>query len=172
MFFNSWEDIARIIIVGTVSYVALIIILRISGKRTLAKMNMFDFVITIALGSTFATLILSKDVALAEGVVGLSLLVTLQYVVAWLSVRSKRFQQIVKGQPSLIFYRGAYLQGTMKAARISYEEVRFAARSSGISNMAEVGAIILETDGTFSVMPELQMRTPSALEDVTIPEES
>lgn len=171
MFFNSWEDIARVIIVGSVSYVALIIILRISGKRTLAKMNMFDFVITVALGSTFATLILSKDVALAEGVVGLGLLVFLQYAVAWLSVRSKRFQQIVKGQPSLLYYRGAYLQDAMKMARISFEEVRFAARDQGISDMADVGAIVLETDGTFSVMPKLQMPAPSALEDVTIPEE-
>lgn len=167
MFFNSWADIARVLIIGTLSYISLVFLLRISGKRTLSKMNMFDFVITVALGSTFATIILSKDVALAEGVVALGLLILLQYIVAWISVRSKTFQQIVKGEPTLLFYNGEYLHKSMKAERISLEEVRFAARSEGIDDMASVGAVILETDGTFSVVPEIDPAgANTALRDV------
>jgi uncharacterized membrane protein YcaP (DUF421 family) len=169
MFFNGWEAVVRVVIMGTISYIALIILLRTSGKRTLSKMNMFDFVITVALGSTYSTLILSKDIALAEGVVGLGLLILLQYIVAWFSVRSKRFQQLVKGEPSLLFYRGGYLEDTMRAERISGEEVRSAARKQGLSSMTEVGAVILETDGTFSVIPQLHPSTSTALEDVDLP---
>ena len=57
-------------------------VLRISGKRTLATLNAFDFVVTVAVGSTVATVLLSFAVALAEGVLALTLLVTLQWVVA------------------------------------------------------------------------------------------
>jgi uncharacterized membrane protein YcaP (DUF421 family) len=166
MFFNSWFDLVRVIIVGTLSYFALILLLRTSGKRTLAKMNMFDFVITIALGSVFATLILSKSVALAEGVVGLGLLVVLQYVVAWLSVRFKSFQRMVKGSPTLLFYRGQYLEDAMLSERIATDEVRFAARSQGVANMDDLFAVVLETDGTFSVIPQADDPKHNALTDL------
>lgn len=168
MFFNNWGDVLRVIIVGSLGYVTLIVFLRVSGKRTLSKMNMFDFVITVALGSTFASLILSKDVALAEGVVALGLLIWLQYVVAWISVRWKRFREFVKGEPTLLFYRGNYLHDSMRAERIAIEEIRFAARAQGISDMSEVGAIVLETDGTFSVVPDLNADDSGALKDVNL----
>ena len=64
---------------------SLYLILRISGKRTLAKMNAFDFVVTVALGSTLATVFLSKDIALAEGLFAFALLAGLQRIVAWLA---------------------------------------------------------------------------------------
>ena len=82
MFFDSWTGLGRVLLVGTLAYVALVLLLRISGKRTLTKLNAFDLVVTVALGSTLATVLLSKSVALAEGVVALALLVSLQYAIA------------------------------------------------------------------------------------------
>jgi uncharacterized membrane protein YcaP (DUF421 family) len=68
MIFDGWGSIARTAIVGVLAYAALVVLLRISGKRTLAKMNAFDLVVTVALGSTLATILLSKEVSLASGV--------------------------------------------------------------------------------------------------------
>ncbi len=67
IFFQNWQSISRTLISTALAYIAMIIMLRISGKRTLAKMNAFDFIVTIALGSSLATVALSKDVALADG---------------------------------------------------------------------------------------------------------
>ncbi|WP_231362619.1 hypothetical protein [Thioalkalivibrio sp. ALMg9] len=67
MFFGGWDGLLRTLVVGVLAYVALIVFLRLSGKRTLSKMNAFDLVVTVALGSTLATVLLAKDVALAEG---------------------------------------------------------------------------------------------------------
>ena len=92
MLFDSWAGLGRVLLVGTLAYVALVLLLRISGKRTLGKLNAFDLVVTVALGSTLATVLLSKSVALAEGVLALGLLILLQYLIAWLSVRSPQFQ--------------------------------------------------------------------------------
>jgi len=66
MLFNGWESWGRMLVVGALAYAGLIVLLRLSGKRTLAKMNAFDLVVTVALGSTLATVMTSKDVALAE----------------------------------------------------------------------------------------------------------
>jgi beta-lactamase regulating signal transducer with metallopeptidase domain len=68
MFFAGAPGVWRTLLVGLCAYVLLILVLRTTGKRTLSKMNAFDLIVTVALGSTLATVILSKDVALAEGV--------------------------------------------------------------------------------------------------------
>ncbi len=77
MFFQNWSGLLRTVVVGVLAYVALVALLRVSGKRTLSKMNAFDFVVTVALGSTLATILLSKNVALAEGVVAFAVLISL-----------------------------------------------------------------------------------------------
>ncbi len=101
MFFDGWTGLVRVAVVGTCAYGALVVLLRISGKRTLAKLNAFDFVVTVALGSTLATVLLSSSVALAEGVLALALLVALQYAVAWASNRSTTVERLVKSEPDL-----------------------------------------------------------------------
>ena len=123
MLFDSWAGLGRVLLVGTLAYAALVVLLRISGKRTLTKLNAFDLVVTVALGSTLATVLLSKSVALAEGVLALALLVFLQYAIAWLSVRSPRFQSIVKAEPRLLAARGRFLEGALRAQRITREEI-------------------------------------------------
>ena len=152
MFFDSWYGLLRVLVTGTVAYVGLVFMLRVSGKRTLAKMNAFDLVVTVALGSTLATVLLSKDVALAEGLLAFATLIALQFGVAWLSVRSARVQDLVKSEPALLFFEGRYLDGALRRERVAREEVRAAIRAAGTASLEEVTAVVLETDGTFSVV--------------------
>ena len=100
MLFDNWLGIIRVIVLGACAYIALVAILRMSGKRTLAKMNAFDLVVTVALGSTLATVLLSKDIALAEGIIGFLVLVALQYAIAALSVRFRPFESSPSPNPS------------------------------------------------------------------------
>ncbi len=65
--FQSWSRLERVAIVGGAANLPLLLMLRVSGKRSLAKLYVFDLVVTVALGSTLATTLLSKTVALAEG---------------------------------------------------------------------------------------------------------
>ena len=150
--FNGWTGLFRVVIVGTLAYVALVLLLRISGKRTLSKMNAFDLVVTVALGSTLATVILSKDVALAEGVVAFALLVGLQFGITWLSVRSSTISRLVKAEPTLLLYQGRFLLDQMRRTRVLEAEVRAAIREQGIATLAAVEAVVLETDGSFAVV--------------------
>lgn len=152
MFFDSWSGLGRVLIVGVLAYAGLVLILRISGKRTLSKFNAFDLVVTVALGSILATILLAKDVALAEGVLALLLLVSLQYAIAWLSVRSSRFQSLVKSEPSLLLHKGNFLDDALRRERISREEVMAALRESDVSTPDQAAAVVLETDGSISVI--------------------
>lgn len=152
MFFDGWDDLLRMVVVGTLAYAGLIVLLRSSGKRTLAKMNAFDLVVTVAFGSTFASALLSSDITVAEAIAAFGLLCALQYSVAVLSVRSKVFQGLVKSEPSLLFYRGAFLEPAMRAQRVTKEEILAAMRSAGAADPADVDAVVLETDGSFSVV--------------------
>jgi uncharacterized membrane protein YcaP (DUF421 family) len=63
MWFSTWSDLTRILLVGAAAYVTLVVILRTSGKRTLAKLNAFDLVVRVALASTPATIFLDEKVA-------------------------------------------------------------------------------------------------------------
>jgi uncharacterized membrane protein YcaP (DUF421 family) len=77
---------------GALAYTALVLLTRMIGERPLPKMNAFDLVLTAALSSTLATALLSKDVALAEGVLVFTLLVIQQFAITWLSVHSLTVQ--------------------------------------------------------------------------------
>lgn len=152
LFFNSWNDIGRIFVLGVMGYIALVFLLRISGNRTLSKLNAFDFVVTIALGSTFGSLLLNKSVSLAEGVTALAVLIGLQYSMAWLTVKSDTVKRVIKNEPSLVYYNGKYLKDSMKRSRVVEEEIEQSARNQGYANLKSVEAVVLETDGSFSVI--------------------
>lgn len=152
MFFESWSGLLRVVVVGPLAYGALVVLLRVSGKRTLAKLNAFDLVVTVALGSTLATVLLSKSVPLAEVVTALLVLAGLQWVVAWLSVRSNRFGDLVRSEPTLLLREGRFLDGALRSQRVRRDEVLAALRSSGVASPEGAAAVILETDGSFSVI--------------------
>ena len=169
MFFQGWSGLGRVLVVGVLAYAALVLFLRISGKRTLSKMNAFDLVVTVALGSTLATVLLSKSVALAEGLLAFGLLIGLQYVVAALSVRSRTWRNLVKSEPRLLMYRGELLETALRDERVTPEEVRSAVRGAGLADLAQVHAVILETDGTFSVVEDRPEAAATALEGLDLP---
>lgn len=155
MFFDGWDDLVRLVVIGVLSYVGLVVILRATGKRTLSKMNAFDLVITVALGSTLSSAILSQDVSLSEGLLAFVLLCALQYGVTFLSVRSDAVQGFVKAEPSLLYFKGRYLDRHLKRERVTRAEILAAMRASGAGSLGDVEAVVLETDGSFSVVGTL-----------------
>jgi uncharacterized membrane protein YcaP (DUF421 family) len=166
MFFDSWMSLVRTGVVGGCAYVLLVLLLRVSGKRTLTKLNAFDLVVTVALGSTLATVLLSKDVALADGVLAFALLIFLQLAVTWLSVRSRWVSRLVKAEPRLVFHRGEFLPGALRAERITEGEVLQALRNQGVASPAEVAAVVLETDGSLSILQDQGSGEGSTLANV------
>lgn len=152
MLFQNWSGIVRTILVGTMAYVTLVLFLRISGKRTLSKLNAFDLVVTVALGSTLSAITLQESVALAEGATALALLILLQFLVTFFSVRARWFAKAIRAEPTLLIRNGQVCSKAMKRQRVTTDEARSAIRASGGNDIDEVKSLILESDGTLSVI--------------------
>ncbi|REG90696.1 DUF421 domain-containing protein [Algoriphagus antarcticus] len=152
IFFSGWEGTVRTIILTVLGYVAIVIILRISGKRTLSKMNAFDFVVTVALGSCLASISLNKNISLLDGVLSFSLFIFMQFLLTYLSVKVEGFRTFITSKPTIVFYGGRFLHKEMKKERLSKEEILNAGRLQGFSNLDDVYVIILETTGDLSII--------------------
>lgn len=166
MWFDSWSDLGRILVLGTAAYLTVIVVLRISGKRTLAQLNVFDFVVTVALGSILATALLSSTVSWADGATAFALIAALQFVIAWISSRWRGARRILTSEPVLLPSDGVMRPEALRRARLAESEVRQAIRSSGSGDIADVGAVVLETNGKVSVISASKMGDGSALAGV------
>lgn len=168
IWFDSWQSIIRIICVTSVAYISIVFLLRVSGKRTLSKMNAFDFVVTIALGSTLASVALNESIPLANGMTAIGLFIGLQFLFTWMSVRIKKLKTIITSKPSLIFYKGEFLHQAMKRERITIEEVYSAARKNSISSLDDIEMVILETTGDLAVIKKITNYKNTTFPDVEI----
>ena len=150
--YNDWTTVLSTAGKGLLIYVALIVMLQISGKRSLSKFNIFDFVITVALGPVFASTLTSKDVKLAQSVTAIIVLLGGQYIISKLAFKSDRFERLIKSEPALLYSGGTFNLKTMARERVTEREVLQAVRKSGSAGLDAVEAVILETDGTISVI--------------------
>lgn len=152
MFEITFQSFIRIATVGTLAYIGLIILLRISRKRTLSQLNMFDFVITVAFGSVLSTILLNSNTSLLEGLLAFALLILFQFIITLLSVRSKSFSQMIKAEPPLLFQEEQFYRTAMKTKRVTEDQMLQSVRKQGIGTLSEVKAIVPETDGTLSII--------------------
>jgi uncharacterized membrane protein YcaP (DUF421 family) len=164
--YNGWEELARTFIFGVLAYTCLVFCLRVSGKRTLSKMNAFDLIVTVSLGSTLASILMSEGVTLAKGILAFTLLIGLQFLVTWSSVRIRWIRRLVTGEPQMLVEDGCFLKTALRRSRVTEGEVLAAARSAGVADMALISAVVLETDGSFSVIKGKAEAENSSLVDV------
>lgn len=153
--FSNLNPFIELTISGIITYISIIIILRLSGKRTLAKWNSFDYVVTVAFGSILATALVSTEDEFGKEILAFALLVLFQLIITWISVRFSIIQKLIKSKPALLLCRGEMQQDIMKRERVAEEEILSALRNSGISAVEDADAVILETDGSFSVIQNI-----------------
>ena len=138
MWFDTWSDVLRVLLVGVASYAALVVFIRVSGKRALAQLNAFDFVVTVALGSTLATILLSSDVSYVEGAIALALLLALQVIVAFLAARWHRVRRLTTASPTVLLKSGRFDDAALRRTRLSRADVRQAVRQAGVGDLSSI----------------------------------
>ncbi|WP_407317686.1 DUF421 domain-containing protein [Isoptericola halotolerans] len=164
MWFSDPEAVWRVLAVGTATYLALVVLLRVTGKRTLSKLNAFDFVVTIALGSTLATVLLDGAVSWVEGVVALALLAVLQLVVSWLVSRRPRAATLVTSGALVVLLEGEPDADALRRARLTRSELAQAVRRAGYGGYDVLAAVVLESDGSLSIVPTSQRGDGSTID--------
>ncbi len=166
LFFSDGKNLVKIIIATIVSYFAILVVIRIMGKRTLAKMNAFDFVVTVTLGSTLSSMLLNK-VPVLDGTIAVLIIVSLQYLIAYLTQRSQTIEKTINSTPTILFYNGKFIKEALEKERITEEEILAEIRSYRLEQLSEVRAVIMEINGTFSVIKKNTGERPTSLKDLT-----
>ncbi len=166
MWLPTLDQLIRVLLVTPAAYIAAVIVIRISGKRSLAKLNAFDLVVTVALGSILASIITSSDLAALNGVAGMAALLLMQIVISWYTSRFPQHDGSVRAEPTLLVRHGHLLEDAVEQARLTPAEVHQAVRSSGQGGLSEIAAVCLESDGTLSVISSSSLGDASALDDM------
>lgn len=166
--YGGWEPLARTAVIALLAYPIMLLMVRLSGHRTLSQLNAFDLIVTVALGSTLASVITSSDTSLAQGALAFGLLIAMQFALSWSASRWRKVEGVVNGEPVLLVRAGRLLPEAMRRARISEDEVKAVARSEGLAGLGDAEAVVLETNGKISVVRR-HAPPPSALEPVLPP---
>ena len=150
---SSWGEVARVVLLSVAVYAFVIAGHRVVGNRAASQMNNFDWIVTVAMGAITGSTILSQGVSLVEGVLAVATLLALQYGVTRAAVEWPAFRRVVQAGPRLLYYEGIPLEDAMREERVTEAEVLRAARDAGNRSLSEVAAVVLEADGTLSVIP-------------------
>ncbi len=159
MFFHSWSDIGRVVIVSCVIFFVIVAILRVVGQIALAKMSGYDIVFTVTLGSLVATVVLTRTLTVSEAIAAFVTLLALQMGARWLQARWLPAHHAVRESPRVVLWDGQLLEDRLRQSSISGDEVRAAVRKNGMASLSEARAVVLENDGDWSVIRKSE--TPS-----------
>lgn len=165
LFFKDWQSLGNVAICAVIAFVVLFVFIRIAGKRTLAKLTAFDFVVTVTLGSTLSSMILGK-VTLTEGITALVIIIILQYLLAWLAKASPVAEKAINSSPTLLFYRGKFLEEAMNREVITHEEIYAEIRKYRLLNLQHVEAVVMELNGELTVVKKADIQGKTSLEDI------
>ncbi|MBE9601945.1 DUF421 domain-containing protein [Pedobacter sp. MC2016-24] len=165
LLFKDWESLWHVAVCALLAYLILFLFIRISGKRTLAKLTAFDFVVTVTLGSTLSSMVLGK-VTLAEGAAALAIIIGLQYILAWTAKESSTLEKIINSSPTMVFYRGEFLEEAMKKEVLTREEIYSEIRKYRMLDVDQVEAVIMELNGELTVIKKSTSSGHTSLEDI------
>jgi uncharacterized membrane protein YcaP (DUF421 family) len=149
------EPIGLVLVVirTSVVYAALLVALRMAGKRELGQMTTFDLVVLLLLSNAVQNAMLGPDTSLTGGIVAALTLLALNRAVDRLSLASSRVRGQLVGIPTVLLDNGALVSANLRREGISGEDVMQALREHGIADMGKVQMAVLEVDGTISVVP-------------------
>lgn len=144
--------------------VAVVVIIRIVGLRSLSKMSSFDFAVTISIGSILGSAVASTT-AVSEGALAVGSLLAVQWVIAQFRRRSFG-SRLVDNRPVLLMRDGEFLPDGLDHARVTRSDVFEKLRLAGVHGLDEVRAVVLETTGDVSVVTGTRPLDPELWDNV------
>ena len=143
-----WELVLRSVVV----FAALLLLLRLTGKRQVGQLAPNDLVLLLILSNAVQNSMNAGDNSLLGGLISAVTLVALNYGVTWLVVKSKKVERFVDGRPQILVRDGVLFDGVLADAGITHDEFHGALRQNKCHTVKEVQLAILETNGSISVL--------------------
>ncbi|WP_428909988.1 DUF421 domain-containing protein [Niallia sp. Krafla_26] len=158
-------EIIVIIIRAVLSFILLLFLTRIMGKRQISHLTFFDYCVGITIGSIAAEMSVDQNVKILNGLVSLAIWGLFPIILAWLGLKSRKFQQFTDGRPTIIIKNGEVFEDSMKKVQLTIDELMLLLREKSIFKIADVEMAVLETNGELSVMKKTSQQpiTPQML---------
>ena len=135
-------------------YFVLLVLFRLAGRRTLAELTTFDFVLVLIIGEATQQALLGEDFSVTNAVLVIVTLLFIDIMMSQAKGRSTLFEKLVDGVPTIIVEHGRPLRDRMRKARVDEEDVMEAARRlQGLERMDQIKYAILEVSGGITVIP-------------------
>lgn len=148
------------IILRTIFLYALILaVFRIMGKKELGQLSMIDFVVTIMLAEMAVLAIENPSSPLLPNVLPMLVLMCIQITLGFLTLKSKKFRDLVDGKPTIIINKGKIDEEAMKKHRYNFDDLLLQLRGKDIRNITDVEFAVLETTGELSVLKKEKKKT-------------
>ncbi len=140
------------VIRSVVVYLFLLVAFRLTGKRQLGQLTAFDFVVLLIISNVVQNAVIGNDTSLGGGLLGATVILLLNALVAWLTFKHKAVERLVEHSPTVLVKNGRLLRENFRRERLSLAEFRAALRREGVVSLRDVRYVILEEDGHLSVI--------------------
>ncbi len=144
--------VAEKIIRSIAVYGFLLVAFRLAGKRQLGQMTAFDLIVLLIISNVLQNAAIGNDNSLGGGLLGASVIIVLNLLIAWLTFRRKPLERIVENSPTVLVKHGPVVRANLARELMSLAELRAALRKEGVATMSEVRYAILEEDGHVTVI--------------------
>ncbi|HSK96781.1 MAG TPA: YetF domain-containing protein [Euzebyales bacterium] len=143
------DAIARAVAV----YVFLLVIFRLSGRRTLAEASNFDFVLLLIVAEATQQALLGDDFSVTNALLVITTLFFIDVTATWLKNRSERFDRLIDGLPVVLIERGEVLRDNLDEHRVNVNDILEEARRDGLRSLDDVDYAVLERSGEIAIIP-------------------
>lgn len=142
------------LIKGVVVYLFLLIIFRIMGRRSMAEITTFDFILLLIIGEATQQALLGDDFSITNALVVIVVLVGVDLLLTFVKGKFEIFDKMIEGAPLILVDKGVMLKVRMKKASIEEDDILEAARVlHGLEDMSQIKYAVLERDGNISIIP-------------------
>jgi uncharacterized membrane protein YcaP (DUF421 family) len=139
---------------AVVLFAAVMVLLRLVGRRELAEMEPIDFILLIVLGDAIQQGLTQDDYSVSGALITITSIAVLQVVVGYIAFRSKRARRMLEGEPIILLENGRVIEANMHRVRMAPDELAEEARLQQVSSLEDVQWAVLETSGKISIIPK------------------
>ena len=144
--------VAEKVLRAAVVYLFLLADFRLTGKRQIGQLTPFDLVVLLIISNVVQNAMIGKDDSITGGLIGAATVLSLNYLVVRLAIRSRKVERLLGSAPTLLVYDGKVIEEHPKRELISHQELLAALRREGLENPHQVRLAVLEANGTISVI--------------------
>jgi len=146
---HAWTIAARTALV----YLGLFVGLRLTGKRELGQMTVFDLIVILLIANAVQNAMTGPDFSVQGGLLAAGVLLVANFLISLLPLHGRRWGRLLGGTPTVLIQDGRFVEAHLRREHVVRDEVEMALREHGVASVADVKLAVLEVDGSISVVP-------------------